>query len=299
MIFSGFPGCGKTSMAKYLASKLKTDFISVVPESLSTQNKIRELFNKLNYIGYDARGNRISKITPSIIFLDECHRLPMFGQEKLGIAMENFTVDSGRPNKLFWLPYFTVIGATTLSGELSKPFLDRFKLSLFFNPYNDADSIKIVKYHANLLNVFITNKAAREIVKRGRGIPRILIRYLENCRDTMYSKNSVLINSFITDITFKLAEIDENGFNATELLILKSLHGQDKPLGLETLSVITGESPKTIKSDIETYLIRQEYMVRSGSGRIITQKGIDYIENNGAVETHFGRETITPNYVRS
>ena len=43
--------------------------------------------------------------------------------------------------------------------------------------------------------------------------------------------------------------------------ILKTLYNSEKSLGLETLSTITGESAKTIKNDIEHYLIQQELMM--------------------------------------
>lgn len=298
MLFSGHQGCGKTSMAKEVAKMLGTDFISVIPETLNNQKAILNLLESLNYIGYNETGDRIGEIKPSIVFLDECHRLPMYGQEKLGIIMENFTMETGMANKLYWVPYFTVIGATTLAGELSQPFLDRFKLNFFFEPYNEEDSFKIIAYHAKRLGISITSKAIKDIARRGRGVPRIMVRYLERCRDMMYTVNSEIITSKLADHTFENMGIDKAGFNKIELKLLKALYNSDKPLGLETLSLITGESAKTIKNDIETYLIREEYMIRSGSGRQITQKGISYLESQGYIGKSKGRVLISPNYVR-
>ncbi len=298
MLFSGHAGCGKTSMAQEISNVLKGDFISVIPEDIKNQKTVLDLLESLNYDGYDEKGNRVAKIKPTVIFLDECHRLPMYGQEKLGIAMENFTMETGQANKLFWLPYFTIIGATTLTGELSKPFLDRFKLNFFFTPYNEHDSCKIIKYHAEQLRTNLTNKAIRDIAIRGRGVPRIMIRYLERCRDMMYAINSHTVTSGLTNLTFENMEIDKMGFNKIELKILKSLYNSDKAIGLETLSLITGESPKTIKNEIETYLIRNEYMIRSGAGRSITPKGRTYLEEQGYVGKKNGRMTITSNYER-
>jgi Holliday junction DNA helicase RuvB len=298
MLFSGHPGCGKTSMAKEVAKMLGTDFISVIPEELKNQKNILHLLESLDYNGYDEKGNRIKQIKPTVIFLDECHRLPMYGQEKLGIAMENFSIETGQANRFYWLPYFTLIGATTLTGELSKPFLDRFKLNFFFEPYNLHDSFDIVNYHAKRLEVFITPKAIRDIVRRGRGIPRIMISYLERSRDTLYALQGQVITSNITNHTFENMGIDETGFNKIELKILKALYNAEKAVGLETLAVITGESQKTIKNDIETYLVREEYMSRSGSGRTITPKGRLYLEEQGYVGKKHGRVAISADYVR-
>jgi len=298
MLFSGHPGCGKTSMAKEVAKMLGTDFISVIPEDLKNQKAIMTLLESLNYTGYDEKGNRCSEIKPTIIFLDECHRLPMYGQEKLGIAMENFSIETGQANKFYWLPYFTLIGATTLTGELSKPFLDRFKLNFFFEPYNEKDSFKILRYHANRLNLLITPKAVRDIANRGRGVPRVMLRYLEQCRDMMFAINSQIITSKLTEITFENMGVDRSGFNKIELKILKALYNAEKAVGLETLAIITGESQKTIKNDIETYLVREEYMTRSGSGRTITPKGRLYLEEQGYVGKKHGRVAITADYIR-
>lgn len=298
MLLSGFAGCGKTSMAKEMAQKLGTDFISIVPESLKDHKSIMQLLDSLSYSGYNEMGDRISEIKPAIVFLDECHNLPMYAQEKLGMVMENFTMETGHANKLFWVPYFTLIGATTLAGELSKPFKDRFKLNFFFDAYSQIESMDIVKIHAERLKVPITKKATKDIALRGRGIPRIIVRYLERCADIMYSLESDIITSKLTSHAFEVIGIDKHGFNKVELKILHTLYNSDKPLGLETLSVVTGESSKTIKNDLETYLIRDGMMIRSGSGRLITAKGRRYLEDENYVGKKNGRVTISPSYLR-
>lgn len=298
MLMSGHPGCGKTSMAKEIAKKLKTDFISLTPENLKDQRAIMELLDSLNFTGYDSLGNRIGSIQPTIVFLDECHRLPIYGQEKLGIIMENFTMDTGKVGKLYWVPYFTVIGATTLAGNLSKPFLDRFKLNFFFEVYNEEDSIRIVDYHAKELKVRITNKAIRDIATRGRGIPRTMISYLERCRDMMHSIGSEIITSTLSNMTFKGMEIDKQGFNKVELKVLKVLYDSDKPISLENLAMVTGESSKTLQSEVETYLIKNGYLVRSGKGRLITPKGRSYLEEEGYAGGGLGRKIIPAGYTR-
>ena len=298
MLFSGHAGCGKTSMGKEFSIMLGTDFIPIIPETLKDQKSIMELVDSLNYEGYDEMGNRVGDIRPSVVFLDECHNLPMYGQEKLGIIMENFTMETGQKNKLYWIPYFTVIGATTLAGELSKPFLDRFKLNFFFEPYIKEESALIVHTHADRLGIKISEAAARDIANRARGIPRIIVRYLERCSDMSQSIGSDLITSALAKATFDIMGIDNDGYNKIELKILGCLYNSDKPIGLETLSVVTGESVKTIKNELETYLIRSGMMVRSGAGRLITGLGREYLEEKGYVGKRQGRVAISPTYER-
>ncbi len=298
MLLSGHPGCGKTSMAKEVAKRLKTDFISLMPENLKDQRTLMELLDSLNFTGYDNLGNRTNEIKPTVVFIDECHRLPMYGQEKLGIIMENFSIDTGKVGKLYWVPYFTIIGASTLIGNLSKPFLDRFKLNFFFEVYNLEDSVEIVRFHAKRLEVNITNKASKDIAVRGRGVPRTMISYLERCRDMMHSINSQVITSQLSSMAFDGMEIDRQGFNKIELKILKTLYDSDKPISLENLAMVTGESRKTLANEVETYLIKQGYLVRSGKGRIVTPKGRVYLEEEGYAGGGLGRKTIPVDYTR-
>ena len=298
MLFSGHPGCGKTSMAKEVASILKTDFISVTPESLKDNRTLLNLLDSLNYDGYDNSGNRIDTIKPTIVFIDECHRLPMFGQEKLGIVMENFTLNTENVGKMYWVPYFTIIGATTLAGNLSRPFLNRFKLNFYFETYPLEDAIKIVEFHANRLNVNITKKAATDIATRSRGVPRIMVSYLERCRDMMLALGSDIITSGLSNLTFESLEIDKKGFNKVELKILKTLYDTDKPISLENLAMVTGESKNTLQNETETYLIKNGYLIRSGKGRSITPKGRSYLESEGYAGGDMGRRTISVGYSR-
>jgi len=299
MLFTGHPGCGKTTMAKYVANISKRDFLSVVPETLKDKKALTDLIEALNYTNYSESGDRIGPISPTIVFFDEIHRMPIYGQEKLGIIMEDFLMETGKPNKYFWVPYFTVIGATTLAGELSQPFLNRFKRTFFFEPYNVEESIKIVEVHAKLLGVIVTPKAVRAIAVRSRGIPRTIVKYLDACRDTALAKESEIITSALVDNTFQSLEIDNEGFTTIELKILKTLYNSEKPVGLDTLSVITGESPKTIKNELERYLLQEELVQRSGAGRFITNKGKLYLENAGYVGKKAGRIQISPEYKRS
>jgi len=299
MLMSGHPGCGKTSTAKDVAAQLGTDFISLIPETLKDQRSIINLIDALNFSGYDEQGNRVDTIRPTVVFIDECHNIPMFGQEKLGIIMENFTMDTGKVGKVFWIPYFTVIGASTLTGSMSKPFLDRFKLNFFFETYTLEDSIKIVEYHAKRLKINITKPACLDIASRGRGVPRIMVRYLERCRDMMISIGSVCLTSFLTNLTFENLEIDKKGFNKIELKVLKALYDHDKPVSLENLVMITGESKQSLQNDIESFLVKNNLIIRSGKGRVITPQGRLYLEEEGYAGNGQGRKTISMDYTRA
>lgn len=297
MLFAGSPGCGKTSTAKEVAKLAKGHFISVPAEALNNYKSILKIVENFNHDNYDNKGNRVGRIKPTILFIDEIHNLSLEGQEVLGIAMENFILDSGKPNKYFWLPYFTVVGATTLAGNLSKPFLDRFKMTFIFKPYTFEESCKIVKYHAGKNGLFLTDKAVRNVARRGRGTPRTMVGFIERIKDFSIVNGSIIINSAIVNSVFKNLGINEEGLTETDLKILRTLYDNEK-VGLENLAILTNEPNKTIKDKIEPYLIQQGFMLRSGSGRIITKTGAEYLEEKGLAGTNNGKIAISVNYER-
>jgi Holliday junction DNA helicase RuvB len=300
MLFSGAAGCGKTSMARHVAELCESDFIAVFPDSIKEKNEILDLLESLNHDGYDNKGNRIDAVKPSIIFIDEIHRLNMTAQELLGIAMEEYKIPSGTPNKFFWLPYFTIIGATTDDGKLSKPFRDRLKMKFTFEPYSFDDAVKIVLTHANRLEIDITRLAAKNIAKRGRGVPRVLVRYLEQVRDYALSIDAMYIKSGTVETVFHNLGIDENGLTPTDRKILRSLYDAKDAVGLDNLSIVVNEASKTLSQSIEPYLIQKGLIIRSGKGRRITHKGIEYLESSNLThDKKFRKVEIDANYERT
>ena len=298
MLFAGSAGCGKTSMARELAKVGGVDFLAVSPDTLKDKKEILKALDRLNYDNYNEKGDITGIIRPTIIFIDEIHKLSLPAQETLGIAMEDFMLETGRPNKYYWFPYFTLIGATTLSGHLSKPFYDRFKLIFDFKPYNHEDSCEIIRFHAGRLGVSLFKKADEEIAKRSRGVPRLMVRYLERLRDLALSQNKPLVTPKMVHELFIKLGINEDGYTKTEIKILETLYGADKPIGLDNLAIITNESARTIRETIEPYLIQRGLIMRSGSGRIITRTGREYLDSKGHVAVMEGKVDISANYVR-
>lgn len=300
ILFTGAAGCGKTTISKYIAEKSEADLIQTLPDSIKTHKDAMTLFEKLNHDGYDAKGNRISKISPSVIFIDEVHRLSLASQEILGIAMENYTLETGHVNRIYWIPYFTLLCATTLAGNLSKPFTNRFKMVLTFNPYSFEDSCKIVRTHCNRLKIEINEEVLPEIAKRCRGVPRIAVGLIERIRDLTLAVGLNKITTTTAEATFENIGIDNRGFTDTEIKILKVLYdNDDTPIGLDNLAIITNESVRTLKDNVEPYLIQQGMMIRSGSGRIITRYGRTYLEDQNYAGNRLGKQFITAGYTRT
>ena len=275
MLLSGAAGCGKTSTAKYIAESTGSNIITVAADSIKKREDVLPILSQLDHHGYDKYGRKIGNIHPSIVFVDEVHNVPLSGQEHMGILMEEWylplekreaKVDprsvSARNDAIRWSPEFTIIGATTNDGKLSKPFKDRFKLRFLFSPYSPEESADIVRVHADRLGVRVDDDAAKEIAKRGRGVPRILVSLLERCRDTAVAAgmceanhNGDSWNEHVTKevafVTFDNLNIDKTGLTITDINILKALHESDEAIGLDNLAVRLNESPKVLSDTVE------------------------------------------------
>lgn len=288
MLFSGAAGCGKTSIAREIANITNTDFISIIPESLNKMDDIWDIMDRLDHTNYSSKGHSLGPHKPTVIFIDEIHNINSLKvQEWLGLAMENYRLPSDRNvGKEVWLPRFTLIGATTDDGKLSKPFRDRFKQRFIYSPYAFEESVEIVMVHAERLNIAIMKSAAGAIAKRGRGVPRILVGYLERARDMAYSLGIKVVMDEIVEETFRSMRIDNEGLAETEQKILKVLYDAKEPVGLDNLSIIVNEATKTILQSIEPFLIQKGLIIRSGRGRKITKDGMQYLEKGG----YFGKE---------
>ena len=281
-MFEGIPGSGKTTFSKTLAETVNTLFFQEDPNNIKSFKDIEKIASKFPLQGYDDDGNIVEKILPSIVFIDEIHNLSLKGQEVLGIAMEEWSIpgggkfDGGR----IPIPRFTLIGATTLIGKLSKPFADRFKLSFKFKAYNMIDSTKVVLFHAKRLGVLIDLNAAVSIARRGRGTPRILVRFLERIIDYANYIAAEKISIGVAETAFAMLGVDAAGLDDNDRRLLECLFDNDnEAVGLDTLAILTGESPFTVANTIEPYLIQNGFMLRTQKGRTITDKGHKYIKS--------------------
>ena len=283
ILFSGVAGCGKTTMGMELAKACDVDFLPVSPDDFADRDSVLKVLEKLDHSNYDEYGNRKGKIRPTILFVDEIHRMPKKGQEIMGIAMEKLLLEAGQKNLYLWVPHFTLVGATTDDGEQT---------------YSESEIFDIVVMHAVRKNIIITIRAAEAIARRSRGIPRLCVSYLERCHDYQRYKERRIIDEKTAEECFKNLGIDSIGLTKTELRILRTLNDRKEPIGLDNLAIVCNESSKNIKNTIEPYLIQRGFIVRSGKGRVITDKGARHLESGGHSKSTVIKTPIGPDYVR-
>lgn len=271
ILFDGPPGLGKTTFATVLPNELGTTLQITSGPALS---KPRDL---LPFLTNAEEG--------SILFIDEIHRLPRVVEEFIYPAMEDFRVDivlgEGLNARTLSMPLkrFTLIGATTRSGLLSGPMRDRFKMHEHLEFYTVAELAEIVTINARKLNTKITPEAARELARRSRGTPRIANARLWWARNYAHSEGDGSIGLETVRSALAMAEVDAEGLDKQDRRYLETLVGvfEGGPTGVEALAATMNLATDTLSDEIEPYLLREQFIVRTPRGRLAAAKSYQHL----------------------
>ena len=256
VLIDGPPGLGKTTIASAVASEMGVNLYTTNAANL------RSVKNVIQYL------LRMTK--RSVFFIDEIHRLPKLVEEFLYPVMEDFKfsmVMEKEPEEIE-VPAFTLVGATTSGGSLSQPFYDRFQVKEHLNFYTEDELAKLARSNADKLGVVIDDSDLLEIARRSKGTPRILngrLQWYKNYKSCMNDDADV-------NAIFELQGIDENGMDSYDRAYLQILrNNRGNPLGLKSISAMSGIAIDTIENSIEPYLARKGYIVRTPKGRVLSQ----------------------------
>lgn len=291
-LICGGPGLGKTTIAKVIAAERGTEFKELLANVIKTKSDVKNLLSSLCFDGYGDNGVVTGKLKPTIVFLDEIHMLDKKVQEAFFQAMEDFSYSADKRNPsngsivkhTYWVPRFTLIGATTKMGMLDRAFIERFRLKFDLNPYSNDELIKIAKIHAQKLMYPVNDEALNSIAMRSRGIARRSINFLDRAFDTMLSMRQSLIDKEITEKTFKLLRVDSLGLESTDIQVLKCLYTiYPQKVGIARLANILNVGEVALKEIVEPYLLREGLIDATPGGRMITEKGMSYCEKTGII----------------
>jgi Holliday junction DNA helicase RuvB len=264
ILFDGPPGLGKTTFATVLHNELGVEL------NMTSGPALDKKMDVMPYLTNASEG--------SILFIDEIHRLPKTVEEFIYPVMEDFRVDvvlgEGISARTINLPLkkFTIIGATTRSGMLSGPLRDRFHMHEHLEFYDVADLAQIVSVNAAKLRTTITPDAAQELARRSRGTPRLANARLRWVRDYATARADGQITLEIARDALNMQEVDTEGMDKQDRRYLETLITvfRGGPTGAEALSATMNLAVDTLTDEVEPYLLRRHFIVRTPRGRRAT-----------------------------
>jgi Holliday junction DNA helicase RuvB len=272
VLFFGPPGLGKTTLAQIVAREMGVGFRATSGPVIQRAGDLAALLTNLQ--------------PRDVLFIDEIHRLMPAVEEILYPAMEDFQLDliigagpAARSVRID-LPPFTLVGATTRSGLITRPLRERFGIPLRLVFYEPEELEHIVSRGGRVLAMDLTQDGAMEIARRSRGTPRVAMRLLRRVRDFAAFDGVTVVDRRAADAALRRLEVDAEGLDAMDRRYLRCIAENygGGPVGVETVAAALADQRDVIEDVIEPYLMQQGLVQRTPRGRMLTDRAYAYLD---------------------
>jgi Holliday junction DNA helicase RuvB len=245
----GFPGAGKTTLARIIASELGVNYYEFMAQDFPTGFKIVDFFKSIE--------------PNSVVFIDEIHALNKSDQEFLYPILEDYSFSGKQLGKKF-----TVIGATTHAGLLNSPFLDRFGFKPVMTPYtSDQLNTMLSNFYSKMnSSIDLPQEVLMSIATLCQGVPRKGINLIKNFFDYINATIDEYRMLEASDFTLEklskcLQSLDLDPFLGLDRLsrdYLNVLYSEkSKPIGSKSLATMCNIQEVTLINVIEPFLLSQ------------------------------------------
>ena len=272
LMFVAPKGCGKTTMAKATARRLKSinkdkKYFEI---NCSTLKNVKQFFNQI-VIPY-------MQDREATILFDECSEIPKDvtmalltilnpnPDHQTSFSYEDYTVD-------FDFRQLSFMFATTETQSVFHALMDRLE-RVDLEEYSLSEMGEIVGMN---LDLKIEAKALQNISSVLRGNARAAQKMAQKIESYCEMNDTKVFKDSDWKKLSNILSIFPLGLNTTEILLLNILK-DNKDCSLTNLAAKTGISKHAVQRDFEIYLQKHSLMDITTAGRNITAKGLEYLK---------------------
>ena len=175
------------------------------------------------------------------------------------------------------IPQITLIATTDRPGTLLQPLKRRFALTLQFGPYTLREMLVITRQRATEFGMLLTSQSAKLLAQTSRGIPRLVGQRLRVLRDYYGANPPSEYTAGHVDKFLKSLRIDATGMTQQDrsyLTFLGDMGG--KGASLRMIACKLELDPNAVASDIEPHMIRQNLIIITPGGRVLSDVGQEF-----------------------